>query len=107
MSTPEPPAQVEVKDSTSPPKTHIYGDSEKAADTTDTATDEEVAAPRTDEAPPTGLEQQRWNESPSNIFRFLSCIFAFILLGMSDAVIGALIPYVSDITRKERNENRA
>ncbi|KAK0626182.1 major facilitator superfamily domain-containing protein [Immersiella caudata] len=30
--------------------------------------------------------QQRWNESPLNIFRFLSCILAFILLGMSDAI---------------------
>jgi hypothetical protein len=59
---------------------------------TDTATDEETAA--AGDAPPVDIKQQRWNESPTNIFRYFTTIYNFILLGMSDAVIGALLPYV-------------
>ncbi|KAK0651393.1 major facilitator superfamily domain-containing protein [Cercophora newfieldiana] len=74
---------------------NVYnGDPEKTADITDTATDEEAAAVRADDSAQTTPEQQRWNQSPTNIFRFLTCVFAFILLGMSDAVVGALIPYI-------------
>ena len=64
-------------------------------DTTETnTTDEEAAAAGVESALRAPPERQRWNESGTNIYRFLSTIYSFILLGMSDAVIGALIPYV-------------
>lgn len=60
---------------------------------TDTTTDEEAVAAADAPPPPADVEQQRWNESPTNMFRYFSTIYNFILLGMSDAVIGALLPY--------------
>lgn len=39
-------------------------------------------------------EQQRWNQSPTNIFRTLCTFWSFIVLGANDAAIGALIPYL-------------
>lgn len=35
-----------------------------------------------------------WNSSPTSIFRFLLICYSFILMGMSDGAIGALIPYL-------------
>ncbi|KAK3683529.1 major facilitator superfamily domain-containing protein [Podospora appendiculata] len=37
---------------------------------------------------------QKWNESGTSMYRFLTTIYSFILMGMSDAAIGALIPYI-------------
>ena len=37
---------------------------------------------------------EQWNSSRVNIYRYLSIIFSFIILGMNDSVYGALIPYV-------------
>lgn len=58
---------------------------------TDNATDEEAAA--AGDTPLVDTKQQRWNESRTNMFRYFTTIYNFILLGMSDAVIGALLPY--------------
>ncbi|KAK1832690.1 major facilitator superfamily domain-containing protein [Podospora conica] len=63
---------------------------------TDITTDEEAVAAGEAPSPPAELKQQRWNESPTNMFRYFSTIYNFILLGMSDAVIGALLPYVEE-----------
>ncbi len=69
---------------------------EKAGgDSTVETTDEEAATAASPPSPRSEEVKQRWNESPQNIFRFLSTIYSFTLLGMSDAVIGALLPYVS------------
>ncbi|KAK4190319.1 major facilitator superfamily domain-containing protein [Podospora australis] len=57
---------------------------------TETTTDEEVIVPPVNN----GETQQRWNESTTNLFRFFSTIYAFILMGMTDGAIGALLPYI-------------
>lgn len=67
---------------------HKHHNPEKPEPSTDTATDEEAATTPAE-------RKQKWNESPTNIYRYLSTIYSFILLGMTDAVIGALLPYVS------------
>lgn len=58
-------------------------DPEKAASIQD-VTDEESGTPTARPA----QELQRWNESSTNIFRFLSSIYAFILMGMTDGAMG-------------------
>lgn len=40
-------------------------------------------------------EQENWNSSKTNIYRYASIHLTFFTLGMNDACIGALIPYVS------------
>lgn len=60
---------------------------------TDITTDEEAATAADAPPPAADVEQQRWNESRINMFRYFTTIYNFILLGMSDAVIGALLPY--------------
>lgn len=37
---------------------------------------------------------QRWNTPKINLYRFLTCNYSFILMGMNDGAIGALIPYI-------------
>lgn len=86
-------ARVEKKSSTASLR---YHDPEKVEGST-TATDEDVNA-SPDET------KQRWNESPTNIFRFLSTVYSFVLLGMTDAVLGALLPYVSGIVLRNNYE---
>ncbi|KAK4239270.1 major facilitator superfamily domain-containing protein [Achaetomium macrosporum] len=66
-------------------------DPEKAVPTQD-ATDEESGTA----SPQPGQELQRWNESKVNIFRFFATIYSFTLLGMTDAVVGALLPYIEE-----------
>lgn len=39
-------------------------------------------------------EQEAWNSSTINIYRYIQALFAFIVLGVHDGSIGALIPYV-------------
>ncbi|KAK0740712.1 tRNA wybutosine-synthesizing protein, partial [Schizothecium vesticola] len=63
---------------------------------TDTTTDEEAVAAADAPPPAADVEQQRWNQSPTNMFRYFTTIYIFILLGMSDAVIGALLPYAQE-----------
>lgn len=84
MSTPpiQAPTTVEEKPSTLPLRGH---DPEKVEDSTTTDEDANASPAET---------KQRWNGSSTNIFRFLSTIYSFILLGMTDAVLGALLPYV-------------
>ncbi|KAK1761291.1 major facilitator superfamily domain-containing protein [Echria macrotheca] len=79
-------AEAEEKQSVSTLVDNTQRDPEKAGELAN-ATDEEAPASPTD-------NKQRWNDTPINIYRFLSTIFSFILLGMTDAVIGALIPYI-------------
>ncbi len=69
-------------DSDIAPDSHI-GDPEKV-ETGQDATDEESGAP----SPQPAQELERWNETGVNIFRFFSTIYAFILMGMTDAAVG-------------------
>lgn len=39
-------------------------------------------------------EQEAWNSSRINIYRYIQVLLAFIVLGIHDGSIGALIPYV-------------
>lgn len=84
MSTPLSPTVENQLDN------HNNPDPEKPT-LTDNATDEEAAA--AGDTPLVDTKQQRWNESRTNMFRYFTTIYNFILLGMSDAVIGALLPY--------------
>ncbi|KAK3386968.1 major facilitator superfamily domain-containing protein [Podospora didyma] len=68
-----------------------------------TTTDEEAAAvpgagaTTTTEATtyqPGDHYRQRWNESPIIIYRFVATNNSFILKGMSDGAVGALVPYI-------------
>lgn len=88
-----PSEKGEIQNSATVSNSNVSPDPEKATDTTDTAT-EDVLGDNTKKEPETKEHHPKWNESPLNIVRFLSCIYAFILLGMSDAVTGALIPYI-------------
>ncbi|KAK4100955.1 MFS general substrate transporter [Parathielavia hyrcaniae] len=63
-------------------------DPEKAEAAQD-VTDEESGAPS---PPPAQL--QRWNGTATDMFRFFSTIYCFILMGMTDAAVGALLPYI-------------
>lgn len=54
-----------------------------------------------DEAPvaPTERERheaqlQKWNHPRVNLWRVLTTMYCFILMGMNDGALGALIPYV-------------
>ncbi|KAK4155254.1 major facilitator superfamily domain-containing protein [Chaetomidium leptoderma] len=64
-------------------------DPEKAGATPD-ATDEESGA----SSPPETKELQRWNDTTLNVFRYLSTLYSFILMGMTDGAMGALLPYI-------------
>ncbi|KAK3946269.1 major facilitator superfamily domain-containing protein [Diplogelasinospora grovesii] len=83
------------------PVNNTHGhDHEKVVDSSTTAndtcatTDEEATSP----PPPAqaGPQQQKWNEPRVNIFRFCTTLYSFILMGMNDGAIGALIPYIED-----------
>ncbi|KAL1842601.1 hypothetical protein VTJ49DRAFT_4781 [Mycothermus thermophilus] len=65
-------------------------DPEKSDLARDTTDDETATAPTTPPSP----ELQRWNESTVNILRFIGTLYTFILMGMTDAVIGPLLPYI-------------
>ncbi|KAK6587052.1 hypothetical protein PZA11_000342 [Diplocarpon coronariae] len=39
---------------------------------------------------------ERWNQPKINAYRYLSALFTFVIMGMNDAAIGALIPYLED-----------
>ncbi|KAL2116928.1 hypothetical protein VTJ04DRAFT_9096 [Mycothermus thermophilus] len=56
-------------------------------------TDDESGTP-SPTSPPAAGELQRWNESTVNILRFIGTLYTFILMGMTDAAIGALLPYI-------------
>ncbi|SPO05788.1 related to tetracycline resistance proteins [Cephalotrichum gorgonifer] len=43
---------------------------------------------------PTEGHLERWNQSRSNIYRFFFTLYGFGIMGMNDAVLGALIPYI-------------
>ncbi|OAA59676.1 tRNA wybutosine-synthesizing protein [Niveomyces insectorum RCEF 264] len=61
--------------------------------------DEEACRPAagtttTTPPPPPEAPLQRWNESRTNVFRFFVTLFSFVIMGMNDAAVGALIPYI-------------
>ncbi|KAH6622935.1 major facilitator superfamily domain-containing protein [Chaetomium tenue] len=64
-------------------------DTEKAVPLGD-ATDEESGAG----SPQPDSKLQRWNDTPLNIFRYFTTIYCFILMGMTDGALGALLPYI-------------
>ncbi|KAL2160303.1 hypothetical protein VTH06DRAFT_1476 [Thermothelomyces fergusii] len=66
-----------------------HSDSEKAVPPED-AVDEDSGA----RSPQSGQQLQRWNNPPINIFRYFSTLYCFILLGMTDGALGALLPYI-------------
>ncbi|EFW98743.1 tRNA wybutosine-synthesizing protein [Grosmannia clavigera kw1407] len=37
---------------------------------------------------------QRWNDPKLNMFRYFSTLYSFVVMGMNDAAVGALIPYM-------------
>jgi hypothetical protein len=39
-------------------------------------------------------DKERWNRPRINAYRFAVTLYSFTIMGMNDAVIGALIPYV-------------
>ncbi|RKU44784.1 hypothetical protein DL546_007130 [Coniochaeta pulveracea] len=39
-------------------------------------------------------QMQRWNTPRINLYRFLAANWSFILMGMNDGAVGALIPYI-------------
>jgi hypothetical protein len=41
---------------------------------------------------------ERWNRPRSNAYRFLVTNYSFIVMGMNDGAVGALVPYVSFFT---------
>ncbi len=38
---------------------------------------------------------EKWNEPRANAARYMTTLYSFIVIGMNDGAIGALIPYVS------------
>lgn len=59
-----------------------------------------VDVQREDHSPKPSLE--RWNEPRTNLYRFLVTNYSFIIMGMNDSCLGALIPYV----RTHNHNNR-
>jgi len=43
----------------------------------------------------TSDDLEKWNSSRTIVYRYFATIYSFIILGMSDAAYGALIPYGS------------
>ncbi|KAJ4307069.1 hypothetical protein N0V88_000444 [Collariella sp. IMI 366227] len=64
-------------------------DPEKLVHTEDATDEEPGSAPA--RTPP---ELQKWNQTPADVFRFLATIYCFILMGMTDGAVGALLPYI-------------
>ncbi|KAL2264429.1 hypothetical protein VTK26DRAFT_3316 [Humicola hyalothermophila] len=69
-----------------------FSPSEKAVPTGD-ATDEESGPLQIASAT---QELERWNQSFTTICRYLSANYSFVLMGMTDAAVGALLPYIGD-----------
>ncbi len=38
---------------------------------------------------------EKWNQPGPNTLRFITTLYSFIIMGMNDGAVGALIPYVS------------
>ncbi|KAK4043622.1 major facilitator superfamily domain-containing protein [Parachaetomium inaequale] len=73
------------------------------SDTTqDSRQDPEKAAPLEDgtneesgtRSPPPAQELPRWNDSAVNILRYLATNYCFVLMGLTDGALGALLPYI-------------
>jgi len=82
-----------VHEPKSPPTTKapsaLQGNENTTEKTFDKETKEELPAPITAVETP-----QRWNRPRINASRFLVTLLGFFLMGMNDAVIGALVPYL-------------
>lgn len=55
------------------------------------------------QAPVPEHEQEAWNSSRINIYRYVQVLLAFIVLGIHDGSIGALIPYVGSSFRLQNS----
>ncbi|KAL2193538.1 major facilitator superfamily domain-containing protein [Corynascus similis CBS 632.67] len=88
-------ATTAVKDEAKHEKTALnndqdaHQDPEKAVPVED-ATDEDSGT----RSPQPRQQLQRWNDSPLNIFRYCTTLYCFILMGMTDGALGALLPYI-------------
>ncbi|KAK1779380.1 major facilitator superfamily domain-containing protein [Copromyces sp. CBS 386.78] len=70
-------------------------DPEKPSTTTDNPSEkQQLQQPDTEQPPDHDANKTTWNASRSSIARFLLICYSFILMGMSDGAIGALIPYL-------------
>lgn len=73
-----------------PEKAHRESEQELAPTPALITYDEDTSRPAPvegdDEPPRKPLE--KWNENPTNMLRFFGVLYAFILLGMSDAALG-------------------
>ncbi|CAK7267460.1 hypothetical protein SEPCBS57363_002600 [Sporothrix epigloea] len=56
--------------------------------------DEEASAPGLPPASPVSMRLRTWNESKTTTFRFFFTLYSFIIMGMNDGAIGALLPYI-------------
>ena len=79
-----------------PEKTHRDSDQKLVSTPALITDDEETSRPAPVEGPDGQLPkpQEKWNQNRTNMLRFFGVLYAFILLGMSDAALGALIPSV-------------
>ncbi|KAL0940275.1 major facilitator superfamily transporter [Colletotrichum truncatum] len=50
---------------------------------------QDVNSSQTEEPP-----LEKWNETRTNAFRYLVTLYSFIVMGMNDGAIGALLPYI-------------
>lgn len=74
-------------------------ESEFSSSTAPNASDDEEAprpAPADGDDGQPSHQLERWNQNKTNIFRYFGVIYAFILLGMSDAALGVsqLLQYI-------------
>lgn len=68
----------------SPPAQPLAGARDGPEDKTELATSDESSTP----------ELERWNQPGVNRGRYLATVFGLAVMGMNDACVGALIPYV-------------
>ncbi|OBT65613.1 hypothetical protein VE03_05596 [Pseudogymnoascus sp. 23342-1-I1] len=96
-----PPSKGELGTSPSPPSpTTPAPDSidEKKANIQE-ATSVSTAQPQDqgqDQEQDVGLARERWNSSSTNVARYLQTLLAFLVMGVSDASLGALLPYIEE-----------
>ncbi|KAF7540231.1 hypothetical protein G7Z17_g12249 [Cylindrodendrum hubeiense] len=86
ITTPSPETTQTEKIAVSSTHTQPVDDKELRQDVVPEVTNED------DDGSTDGLE--RWNSPQINTYRFLAANFAMLIMGMNDACLGALIPYI-------------
>lgn len=51
-------------------------------------------------------ELERWNQPRVNRGRYLATVFGLAVMGMNDACVGALLPYVCKISRLPKKKKK-